>query len=409
MNKCVSRRLGGEITLGPKLNTEGISKLRVGYKDGKEYAVKYAKVTALNKPEYVHRLLSNEVEALSSLNDPKVMKIYGHSYSALYVKEYVDHSTETEVAYCLMSRETQWNLMDIIYFSKPFNEKLGRFYFRQLLSAVRYIHEAGYAHRNLKLNNILLDHNYNLVLSNFTYSKRLSLFSKEVEEHLSRESSMCPESLQSITCSPVMDDLFSLGYILFTALFKSPPFRKAVPTDTHYRLICDHRLEDFWKQFAAVKVSDSAKDLISSVLAYEPIFRLSLDEIESAPWVQDEVPTLEQVQKEVSELVKTTDQKGKEQALNRKKNRLKNSMCKGIPAYYVGHSIKTRGLEVDALFGSEAINKKLLEESKVLPSTHLYTMEDPIIIEDALNSYLVSAASSFKIDERKYKVSLALA
>jgi len=412
MDKCVSRKIGTEITLGAKIRTEDSSKIRIGYKEGKEYAVRYTKLIAQKKPEYIQRHLSNELEALNNLKDSKIIKVYGFSYSANYIKVYNKRTVAVQVVYCLLDRDLQWNLMDIICFTKPFSERIARFYFKQLLSAVYYIHENGYAHRNLKLENLLLDKDYNLVITGFGFSKKLSSYSKEVDKYLSHESSMCPESLQSIICDPVMDDFFSLGYILFAMLFKSAPFRKAISKDMHYRLIYEHRLEEFWKQFSKIVISNNAKSLISSILAYEPIFRGSLCEIESTPWVEDEVPSLEEVQKEISELIKMVDQRARQQALNRKKVRVQYSSYKGV--YLDGHNKQTRGGPgFDIPEGPIATSKRLPEESKsisstTISSTRLYTAENPTTIERELSSYLVSKTSSFKMDNDKYKVALCV-
>eukprot|EP00826_Nyctotherus_ovalis_P051315 TRINITY_DN6409_c0_g1_i1.p3 TRINITY_DN6409_c0_g1~~TRINITY_DN6409_c0_g1_i1.p3 ORF type:complete len:123 (-),score=26.56 TRINITY_DN6409_c0_g1_i1:22-390(-) len=99
MSRCISRKIGTDIVLGAKLNTEGISKLRIGYKDGKEYAVKYTKINSLKKAEHIYRLLSNEIETLGNLKDPKVIQMHGYSYSDRYIKQYKDHTADTEVTY----------------------------------------------------------------------------------------------------------------------------------------------------------------------------------------------------------------------------------------------------------------------------------------------------------------------
>mgnify|MGYP000844692162 CR=1 FL=1 len=57
--------------------------------------------------------------------------------------------------------------------NKPMNESIVRFYFRQLLDGVRYMHQKGICHRDIKLENLLLDGHYNLKLSDFGFSANL--------------------------------------------------------------------------------------------------------------------------------------------------------------------------------------------------------------------------------------------
>ena len=52
---------------------------------------------------------------------------------------------------------------------RPFNESTARFYFRQLIDAVEYLHSNGVVNRDLKLENLLLDINYNLKVADFGF------------------------------------------------------------------------------------------------------------------------------------------------------------------------------------------------------------------------------------------------
>ena len=51
-----------------------------------------------------------------------------------------------------------------------FPEPIARYYFKQLVNALGYIHSSGYAHRDIKPDNILLDSNFNMKIADFGFA-----------------------------------------------------------------------------------------------------------------------------------------------------------------------------------------------------------------------------------------------
>jgi serine/threonine protein kinase len=97
-------------------------------------------------------------------------------------------------------------------------------------------------------------------------------------------------------------DLFACAIILFIMFTQHPPFTKAEPNDPFYKLICANRADIFWKAHAKHKptgdafFSDSFKNLITSMLQFNPSHRLSMAEVKAHPWYTDpNTATLEEI------------------------------------------------------------------------------------------------------------------
>jgi len=65
------------------------------------------------------------------------------------------------------------DMFDFIKKSKNFPEPITKFFFHQLINALDHIHCAGYCHRDLKLENILLDNDFNIKIADFSFVKEL--------------------------------------------------------------------------------------------------------------------------------------------------------------------------------------------------------------------------------------------
>ena len=78
--------------------------------------------------------------------------------------------SEEKVAIFVKEYLPRGNLGDFIEAFGPFEEWVCRYYFHQLLGAVRYMHSKDVAHRDLKPDNLLLDAHFNLKINELSFS-----------------------------------------------------------------------------------------------------------------------------------------------------------------------------------------------------------------------------------------------
>lgn len=149
---------------------------------------------------------------------------------------------------------------------------------------------------------------------------------------------MAPELHLKMPYSGNLVDLFAAGIILFTMVSGRPPFSKADPRDSLYKLICTNKHESFWKfheKTNKTSFSQSFKKLINSMLAFDPTQRLSLGEIIAHEWSKGPLKDQQEIVLEFTQRKKKIqDRKKKNNDPNNKNNHdinLKNTKFYQVP------------------------------------------------------------------------------
>ncbi|KAE9606867.1 putative protein kinase CAMK-OST1L family [Lupinus albus] len=116
-------------------------------------------------------------------------------------------------------------LFDRICNNGPFTEYMARFFFQQLISGVGYCHSMQICHRDLKMENILLDGNPVplLKICDFGFSKSNLLHSRP-KSTVGTPTYVAPEVFLRQEYDGKAADVWSCGVILYTMLVGAYPF-----------------------------------------------------------------------------------------------------------------------------------------------------------------------------------------
>jgi serine/threonine protein kinase len=195
-----------------------------------------------------------------------------------------------------MENAEEGELFDMVANSGKFSEPTARYFFKQMLEFLSFIHSrAGVCHRDLKPENILLDKNFNIKVADFGFASPTIRDGKDkLKSYKGTLGYMTPEQLAGIKYCGRQADLFAAGVVLFTILTQCAPFGQASTKDSFYRYIAGNRPDKFWAFFKGVTtLSEDLKDLITGMFQLNPQARYTLEEIKGHPWVQGPTPTTE--------------------------------------------------------------------------------------------------------------------
>lgn len=116
------------------------------------------------------------------------------------------------------------DLFELVAYEK-FSENLSRFYFKQILSAVAAMHDSQLMHLDLKLENFVINGNYDVQIVDFGFAKMAIDGNWMTSGRRGTEGYMAPEvEEQKGYYDGRSADVFSLGVCLFTLVMGNFPF-----------------------------------------------------------------------------------------------------------------------------------------------------------------------------------------
>ena len=224
------------------------------------------------KDENSKKKIYNEINLMKNLKHNSIVKILETIETQNYIL-------------IIMENVSGGDLLTYVKKRTKLNEKTSKFIYKQLITSLQYIHSKKIIHRDIKLDNILIDLNNNIKLCDFGVGKIYNNINDIYNNINDKFTDQCgtpayiaPEILLNKSYNGPPVDIWSSGVVLYAMLSGTVPFKSNNIKDLHNIIINgSYKKIDF--------VSNDANNLIQKLLQVNPQKRISIQEILNHPWI----------------------------------------------------------------------------------------------------------------------------
>ena len=237
--------------------------------------------------------IKKECEILEVLNHPNVISVKAHSKG---------RGQHEHIYFIFMELAGGGELFDQVIDrgANAMPEPMARGFFNQILDGVAYCHVAGVAHRDLKLENVLLNAQGVVKLIDFGLSHVYPRLadksidrSKPLRDVCGSKSYAAPEVLAARGYDGFVADMWSVGVCLFAMLSGFFPLDEASKNDWRYPKLIEGQQSGRstvasvygWYKRSCGHLSREVVHLLDQLLLIDPSKRLTMDGARSHPWV----------------------------------------------------------------------------------------------------------------------------
>ena len=199
---------------------------------------------------------------------------------------------DEEYTYFVTEFASGGELFEHVVQAKQLPEDLARKYTKEVLLAVRSLHESGIVHRDVSLENTLLHADGSVRVIDFGQAVQLRNPRGPRPDSVLRHTGKAGKAYYRAPEMYVGDyegapvDVFAIGVMLFIMTVGTPPWNSAVVTDARYKYIEKYgvtKLLTSWGK--AQSMSPNLLDLIERLMCPKPDLRITVDEALSHPWI----------------------------------------------------------------------------------------------------------------------------
>lgn len=257
----------------------GVVQRAVTKKSRQSVAIKQYDKGKLAQDDSRVNALQKEISILQHLDHVGIMKFY----------DAIDSGNKVSIIVEYVNGSNLFQYIRKMHGQRIVDEEQTKFLFRQVVESVSFMHSQNVVHRDLKLENVLLDRTtHQTKLIDFGFSTRVkSVNEQKLPFNCGTPIYMCPDLAQKKEHLGGPSDIWALGVMLFILLTGKLPFYGAFEEDLFRRIINGKykwpSLID--KQGNPVEPSNGAKNLVRRILMPDPLRRPTAQQILKDPWL----------------------------------------------------------------------------------------------------------------------------
>ncbi|KAF7644913.1 hypothetical protein LDENG_00213760, partial [Lucifuga dentata] len=214
---------------------------------------------------HAQRLLSREISSMEILQHPNVIRLY----------EVVETPCRL---YLAMEYAGGGDLSTRIYNEGKMSDNTSKIAFAQIMSAIKYMHNINFIHRNLKAENILFTSSACVKVADFGFSTRVSNRNDALDTFCGSPPYAAPELFRDDYYLGPPVDVWAMGVLLFFMVTGTMPFR-AETMGKLRRCILDGAYSiPSW-------VSGPCQRLIKGILKPIPVEHYTVDQMLGCDWL----------------------------------------------------------------------------------------------------------------------------
>ena len=191
----------------------------------------------------------------------KLLSAHGGHQNVLRMQDSFEEDNKLHLVFDYCSKGDLWGIMQK---EETLSESRALKYAYQILLGLEHMYRNGVAHRDLSLENVLVNDNDECQICDFGLVASIPSIRSE---RVGKTVYMAPEVSASMPYNPIKADSWSLGIILFAMLTNNFPFAETFPQDEVFQYLTQHSfkaLAQIWGLDSSI--SPATLDLLDTLL-----------------------------------------------------------------------------------------------------------------------------------------------